>query len=98
MAQRTAGELAQAIVGLDRADVGAQTVSEAVRVGEVGSCPQAGLLDGLGKHAVDVEINGSGFGEFQDLTLHVGQPGRSQVVEVDVVDRRTHRNPSSTRQ
>ena len=87
----------QAVVGFDRGDVRGQPVTEAVGVVQVAAYP--GLLDRLGEHPVDVEFDVFGLGEFQNLTLDIGQLGRCQIVEVDVSDvgaRRAHATASST--
>jgi hypothetical protein len=44
------------------------------------------LLDGLGKHPIDVELDAFGLGEFQNLTLDIGQLRRRQIVEIDISD------------
>jgi hypothetical protein len=88
--QRRTGELGQTVVALDRGHVRAQSVPEAAGVVQI---RDACLLDRLGEHLADVEVDVPGLGEFQNLTLHIGQPGRRQIVEVDVVDvadRRSH--------
>ena len=81
--QRGAGELGQTVVGFDRGDVRGQPVTEAVGIVQV--VAHRGLVDRFGEHLVDVEVDAFGLGELQNLALHVGQPGRRQIVEVDVV-------------
>jgi hypothetical protein len=44
------------------------------------------LLDGLGEHPIDVEVDAFGLGEFQNLTLDIGQLRRCQIVEIDISD------------
>ena len=87
--QRGSGELGQAVVGFDRGDVCGQPVTEAVGVVEVAD---PGLLDRLGEHLIDAEVDGPGFGELQDLPLDVGELGRRQIVEVDVSDVAAYRS------
>ena len=86
LAQGRASELGQAVVGLDCGHMGCQAFSEAVRVVQVGPYFLAGLLDGLGEHPIDVEFDVFGFGVLQDLPLDVGEVGRRQIIEVDVVE------------
>ena len=78
-----ADQLGQAVVGFDRADVGGQPVPESVGVVQIVATR---LLDGLGEHPLDVELDASGLGELQDLTLDIGQPRRRQIVEIDISD------------
>jgi hypothetical protein len=42
------------------------------------------LCDGFGEDLLDIEVDRPGLGVFQDLPLNVGQPGRCQIVEVEV--------------
>ena len=81
--QRRARQLGQSVVGFNRGHVCAQALAEAVRVIQVVGTR---LLDGLAEHPVDVEVDVPGFGVLQNLTLHVGQLGRRQIVEVNVLE------------
>jgi hypothetical protein len=90
--QRGAGELGQTLVGFDRGDMRGQPVAESVGIVEVAD---AGLLDRLGDHLVDAEVDGPGLGVVQNLPLDVGELGRRQIVEVDVSDVAAHRSSST---
>jgi hypothetical protein len=88
--------LGQVFVGFDRRHVHGQPVAEPVRAVQV---VDARLLDRLGQHPIDIEVDALGLGESQNLALDIGQPGRRQVVEIDVVqvaERRTRATASST--
>jgi hypothetical protein len=94
--QGRARELGQAGVGLDSGRVCGQPARETVRVVQV--VADTGRLNGFGEHPIDVELDAFGLGEFQNPALDIGQPGRGQIFEVDVVDvadRRTHATASS---
>jgi hypothetical protein len=75
--------LPQAVVGFDRGNVCGQAITETVRVVQIAD---TSLLDGLGEHPIDVELDLFGLGEFQNLTLEIGQLRRCQIVEIDVSD------------
>src|SRR5271166_439162 len=91
--QGRASELGQAFVGFDRGHVRGQAVTEAVGVVQV--VTHTCLVDGFDKHPIDVEFDGLGLGELQNLTLDIGQLRRRQIVEVDVAHRRTHATSST---
>ena len=82
--QGRAGQFAQAVVGFDRGDVCGQAVTETVRVVQIAA--HTGLVDGLGEHPIDVEVDAFGLGEFQNLALDIGQLRRGQIVEIDISD------------
>ena len=70
LAQRPADQLGQAVVGLDRPDVGGDAVPEAVGGREV---VDARFGDGLGDHPVDVEVDVAALGVVEDLPLDIGE-------------------------
>ena len=75
--------MGQAVVGLDRPDVGGDAVPEAVVGGEV---VDARFGDRLGDHPVDVEVDVAALGVVEDLPLDIGELRSGQVVETELLE------------
>ncbi len=69
------------VVGLDRPDVGRDSIPESVGGREI---VDARLGDGFLGHPLDVEVDATAFGVVEDLSLHIGQLGGRQIVETEL--------------
>ena len=86
-AQGAARELGQVGVSLDRVHMGAEACGEIARVPQIVGT-RAG--DGLVDHLVDIEGDRARFGVVKNLSLHIGQPRRGEVVDINGLRRGTH--------
>ena len=83
LAQRPADQLGQAVVGLDRPDVGSDAIPEPVGGGEV---VDACFGDPLGDHPLDVQVDVAALGVLEDLPLDIGQLRSGQIVETELLE------------